>query len=169
MSIIMLYLIFTMFTVIYLDVTRFIIPNWLVGGLLLVYPVAVYLSPVPVDWKMALVAMFGVFAVGYGVFAMNWMGGGDIKLITVLSLWVGLDKLMPFFLNFALFGGVLSLSVLVIRKLIPHITSKRETLPRILRDKEPVPYGVAISIAFLLMLTNGEVPAVAFAASSLVP
>ena len=78
-----------MCTTLWLDCTRYTIPNWLVGSLLVLYPVAVYLSPEAVDWKMAMVAMLLVFAVGYIIFSLRVMGGGDVKLITVLALWVG--------------------------------------------------------------------------------
>jgi prepilin peptidase CpaA len=158
MSIIMLYLVASMLAVIYFDVTRFIIPNWLVGSLLIAYPLAVILSPVAVDWKMALVGMLGVFALGYVIFALRVMGGGDVKLIIVLSLWVGLEKLAVFGINFAIIGGVFTLFLLLVRKIIPVVAGSGKKLPRIIRNKEPVPYGVAIAGAFLLMLAVGDVP-----------
>ena len=158
MSFIMLYLIFSMFAVIFFDVTRFIIPNWLVGSLLLLYPVAVFISPLPVDWQMALVGMLGTFALGYLIFAIRAMGGGDVKLIIVLSLWVGLENLASFGFNFALLGGGFAILLLLVRKILPYITPQKIKLPRILRDRQPVPYGVAIAGAFLLMLAAGEIP-----------
>ena len=156
MPVIAIILLISMLTVIYFDATRFIIPNWLVGGMLLLYPLAVFIAPVHIDWQMALVAMLIVFAIGYVVFALNMMGGGDIKLIIVLSLWVGFEKLTEFGFYFALLGGVMSIALLLIRKIIPHTTSNKP-IPRILRDKEPVPYGVAIAGAFLWMLMNNQV------------
>ena len=158
MSVISLYLIFSMLAVMYYDATRFIIPNWLVGSLLLLYPVTFFISPVVVDWKMDLLGMLGVFALGYIIFAFRVMGGGDVKLIIVLSLWVGLQNLDMFGFNFAVLGGVLSIAILVIRKIIPFVISNKEKLPRIFRDKEPVPYGLAIAVAFLMMLYSGDVP-----------
>jgi prepilin peptidase CpaA len=158
-------LLIAMFAVIYFDATRFIIPNWLVGGLLLLYPLAVFLAPnsgqpnfMPIDWQMALLAMLCAFAVGYVVFALNLMGGGDVKLIIVLSLWVGWEKLVMFGFYFAFLGGIMSIALLLIRPIIPHLTSKKP--PRVLRNKEPVPYGLAIAGAFLLMLMNGQIPVV---------
>mgnify|MGYP001584711850 CR=1 FL=1 len=74
MSVIMLYLLFSMLAVMYYDATRFIIPNWLVGSLLLLYPLAVLLSPVPVNWQMDLLGMLGAFALGYVIFALRMMG-----------------------------------------------------------------------------------------------
>ena len=158
MSIVLLYLIFSMLAVMFYDATRFIIPNWLVGSLLLLYPVAFFISPAIIDWKMDLLGMLGVFALGYVIFALRAMGGGDVKLIIVLSLWVGLQNLAMFGFNFAVLGGVLSIVVLIMRKILPFTTNNKEKLPRIFRDKQPVPYGLAIAGAFLMMLYSGDVP-----------
>lgn len=161
MSVISLYLIFSMLAVLYFDVSRYIIPNWLVGLMLLAYPAAVMMAQHPVDWKMAVVGMTVVLVAGYLIFAMKWMGGGDIKLITACALWVGLRNLPDFIFITALIGGVFALSVWGIRKVLPHIPSKSNApLPRILKEGEPVPYGVAISFGFLLMLWIGKVPAI---------
>lgn len=161
MTIIVLYLIFAMLAVIYYDATRFIIPNWLVGSLLLLYPAAVFMSPVAVDWKIDLLGMLGTFVVGYFIFALRVMGGGDVKLIIVLSLWVGLDKLAMFGFNFALLGGLLGIVILLLRKVISLLVQKDTKLPRIFRNKQPIPYGLAISGAFLMMMFSGEIPILA--------
>jgi len=161
MSIIIFYLVFSMFAVMAYDASKFIIPNWLVGSLLLVYPVALFAANFAVDWKMDLLGMLITFAIGYVVFALRMMGGGDVKLIIVLALWVGWEKLAMFGFNFAVLGGVLSIFILIVRKIIPHVTSNKGKLPRILRNKEPVPYGLAIAGAFLMMLYSNDVPIVA--------
>jgi prepilin peptidase CpaA len=159
MTIITMYLLFSMLTVLWFDVRHYLIPNWLVGLLLAVYPVAVWMAPGVVDWKMAVAGMLAVFAVGYLVFAMKWMGAGDVKLITVLSLWVGLTGLADFVFLFAVIGGLFSIALLVARKWNAFIpVPKSGQLPRILRSGEPVPYGVAIASAFLIMLWMGKIP-----------
>lgn len=156
MLIILTYLIFAMFATLWYDVTRYTIPNWLIGSLLVLYPVAVFLGPAGVDWPMAIVAMVITFAVGFGVYAMRWMGGGDIKLISVLALWVGLKGLPDFVVLFALLGGVFSILVLVARKIEPHLPLKNT--PKLFQKNAPIPYGVAIGIAFLILLWQGRIP-----------
>ncbi|MDE3037615.1 MAG: prepilin peptidase [Pseudomonadota bacterium] len=150
-----------MLAVIWFDATRYLIPNWLVGSLLIIYPLAVYdMGHGAVDWKMALVGMAVVFAVGYFVFAMKWMGGGDIKLLAVCALWVGWRNLPEFMAYVTLLGGALSIVVLVLRKALPYVPwIAGQTLPRILRDHEPVPYGLAIAAGFLLLAAGGKIPA----------
>lgn len=156
MHIITIYLIFSMLAVMVFDVTRYIIPNWLVGSLLALYPVAVWLTPQAVDWKMAIAGMLIVFAVGYWVFAMKWMGGGDIKLITACALWVGWQALAEFIFVTALLGGVFAVLLLAARKWLPLMIRRETPWPRILRDNEPIPYGVAIAITFLLLIFSGR-------------
>lgn len=147
-----------MLCVIWFDVTRFLIPNWLVGALLVLYPLAVYWGHAQVDWKMALLGMAVVFAVGYVVFAMKWMGGGDIKLITACALWVGLKGLPEYLILVALLGGAFAVIVWVLRKVLPHLPVKVSF--RLLKDGEPIPYGVAIAVGFLLMMAEGKIPAI---------
>jgi len=161
MSVITIYLIFSMLAVLWFDITRYIIPNWLVGLMLGAYPVAVLMAHSHVDWKMAVVGMTVVLVCGYIIFAMKWMGGGDIKLITAGSLWVGLPNIPDFIFILTLIGGVFAVGVWGIRKVLPFLPKKPDAapLPRILRDGEPVPYGVAIAFGFLLMLCNGRIPA----------
>jgi prepilin peptidase CpaA len=158
MALFALFLVAVMLVVLWLDVTRYTIPNWLNAVLLIAYPLAVWRAPVAVDWPMALAGAAIVFAAGYVVFSRGWMGGGDIKLITVCALWVGWQHLLDFIFIFALLGGALSLLVWGVRKLLPHVTSR--PLPRILQNGAPVPYGVAIALGFLLMLWMGRIPAV---------
>jgi prepilin peptidase CpaA len=161
MALLSAFLLFSMLAVIWFDATRYIIPNWLVGALLIAYPAAVVMAPQPVDWPMALLGMAIVFAVGYFIYARKWMGGGDIKLIIACSLWMGWAHLLDFIFLFALLGGALSLVVWGARKLQPFVLKPATSakLPRILRDGEPIPYGLAIAAAFLTMMWMGQVPA----------
>ncbi len=154
------FLIIAMLLVLYFDITRYIIPNWLCGLLLLLYPIAVYMAAVPVDWQKGLMALAIMFAIGYVAFARNWMGGGDVKLLVACSVWVGLARLMDFAFTVAILGGVLSVVLYLVRKL-PPVVNRAQKLPRIMRVGEPVPYGIAIAFAFFLMMKMGNIPALA--------
>jgi prepilin peptidase CpaA len=149
-----------MLAVLWLDTTRYIIPNWLVGALLLVYAFAVFNAPHAVDWKMALAGAGIVLACGFVIFALKFMGGGDVKLLIALSLWVGFAHLLDFIFITSILGGVLSLLLWGGRKALPFLPRKpkAENLPRILQNGAPVPYGIAIAVAFLAMMWMGKVP-----------
>ena len=121
------------------DLRARIIPNWLNGGIALAAPLwwwatGVSLWPgVAVQLGFALLLLL-VFS---GAFAVRAMGGGDVKLIAALGLWLPPLPGMRMLVIMALAGGALTLAMLIGRALL-----RREgTLE--------VPYGVAISFAAL--------------------
>lgn len=152
-----------MVAVIVYDLTRYIIPNTLNLFILGLYPFAAYV--LGLDWMMALAAAGIVLLVGFGIFALGFMGGGDIKLLVVLTLWVGWGAgALNFFFLTALLGAVLVIAVLLARFLIAPIwarLSPERGLPRILRSKQPVPYGIAIAAAFLVLAHTKQIAAFA--------
>jgi prepilin peptidase CpaA len=81
-----------------------------------------------------------VFAVFIGAFALGQMGGGDVKLIGALSLWLAPFHLLDMLMAMAIAGGVLTLLFLIDRR-----WHRREA-------PVEVPYGVAIAFAGLLAL-----------------
>src|SRR4051812_5785805 len=106
-----------MAVVVVLDASKYLIPNWLVGLVIVLYPAMVLMhsgthsssaagvQTTMVDWKMALVAGIGMFVAGFAVYALKWMGGGDVKLLAACSLWTGIAALTEFVTWTALFGG----------------------------------------------------------------
>jgi prepilin peptidase CpaA len=118
------------------DVRARILPNWLtlsVGALAPLYWYAEGLAVWPdISVRLALSALcFLIFAV---VYARGGMGGGDVKLISALALWMAPATLMQFLIAMSLFGGALGLLSWV-------YAHKRKTGEMI-----EVPYGVAISL-----------------------
>lgn len=81
-----------------------------------------------------------VLTVGFLLVFVNMIGAGDIKLIAALSLSVPAGQIPEFILWITLSGVPLILVVVVLRLVSP--ASKTMTLP----------YGVAISIGYLLHL-----------------
>jgi prepilin peptidase CpaA len=83
-----------------------------------------------------------VFALFIVVFAMNMMGGGDVKLIGALALWLPLAPLLRMLILMSLLGGALTLLMLLHNRL-----RRRESAAAI-----EVPYGVAITLGALIVL-----------------
>lgn len=81
-----------------------------------------------------------VFAFFVGAFALGQMGGGDVKLIGALALWLPAEQLVWMLVLMSLLGGALTL-VMLIEKTVRKRTGVLE-----------IPYGVAIAIAGLLVL-----------------
>jgi prepilin peptidase CpaA len=148
-----------MLAVMVLDATRYLIPNSLNFALLLLFGVGAFF--LPVDLPMGLVAAAVVLIIGLGLFALGLMGGGDIKLLVVLTLWTGWSLVTGHFLMLtAVLGGILVIVVLLMR-MVAQVVLKGRNLPRLLTPKQPVPYGLAIAGAFLVMIWSNQIPALA--------
>lgn len=143
------------------DISLYTISNRLNGVILLLFIAGIFFLPIkPVP---ALLTGGAMLAVGLAMFALGLMGGGDIKLLVVLSLWTGWDaSTLQFIFLTAIVGGALVAVVLLARFLLPPIWFRlrpKRNLPRILVRKQPVPYGVAIAGAFGWLLYQGSIPA----------
>lgn len=105
------------------------IPFWIVSGLA-IWP------DVPIQFGAA----FAVFLVYAGLFAIGAMGGGDVKMIGAVMLWIPLPLFLPMLTVMAVGGGILSAGMLI------HMKIRRSETP------VEVPYGVAIAAAGLWAL-----------------
>lgn len=125
------------------------IANGLVGAIALCAPLFWWASGLPL-WP-GVAQQFGIalatFAVLAVFFALGWMGGGDVKLLTALALWIPPLPFMNLLIVMALLGGVLTVLFGVW-----HLMRRR-------RDPIAVPYGVAIALAGLWILGTSYLPA----------
>ncbi len=95
------------------------------------YWLAVGLGWSDIAWQVGTaVAVFALFALA---FRLGAMGGGDVKLITAIALWLPPGATLKLVVIMSLAGGVLTLAML-----IRHRLARRETALE-------VPYGVAIA------------------------
>jgi len=113
---------------------------------------AVALLAIPFWWSIGLplwpdaavqagiaAALFALFAIA---FAMGAMGGGDVKLIGALALWLPFQALVLLLVVMSLAGGVLTAAMYV-----RHRIAKREGQPEI-------PYGLAIAFGGLWLISE---------------
>lgn len=128
------------------DAWKYIIPNQIILGLAGLFLGTALVLPTPVAWQSHLGAAGAVLAVGIIPFILGRLGGGDIKLMTAVSLWTGFDYLLEFLVYTSLAGGALALLLLLVRRL-----ARGRPLPRLLRIGESVPYAVAIAPAAILV------------------
>lgn len=56
----------------------------------------------------SVIATLLVLTIGFGAFCAGWVDGGDIKLATVTTLWIGAEMVLPFLGLAGLFGVVLA-------------------------------------------------------------
>ena len=120
------------------------IPNWLNLAIALgavAFWIAVGL-PVWPEVALRVGVAFIAFWVFAAAFAMGAMGGGDVKLIAALALWLPWKAVLVLVFLMSVAGGVLTLGYLIRHKL-----AKRE-------EKLEIPYGVAIAFGGLWLISE---------------
>ena len=130
------------------DIRHRRIPNWtvlVICGLSIPW---ILLGPGP-SLLSASVAMLIAFGVTWPLYAFGLFGAGDSKLLMALSLLVGLENLLVFFVVVAIAGGVIAAASLAAEPTRALVLFQ-------LRGKggygKDVPYGVAIAIAAIFVI-----------------
>ena len=100
---------------------------------------------------MHLIAGAIVFSVCFALFALNIMGGGDAKLLTASAVWFGFNSsLFEFVIYVSIFGGLLTLLILMMRKQENAILASGLPVPPLLFTAKKIPYGIAIGLGGFL-------------------
>lgn len=136
------------------DFWKFVVPNFIPIALSLLFLAVAFLRQDDVQFVGHLGAGVLVFCVGALAYRFRVLGGGDVKLLAAVALWVGWDLLPIYLLSVALCGGVLALLLLGLRGLLHRIcrsVSSRAALPPVLRAGESVPYAAAIGAGVVLL------------------
>ena len=126
------------------DLHRRQIDNWLNAAIAIAAPAwwwASGMDPWP-DMAIQLGLAIITFAVCAGLFAMRAMGGGDVKLLAALALWITPAWFLKLILMMSLLGGLLTI-----------ILARWHGLRR-RRERLAIPYGVAIASAGLWALAS---------------
>ena len=139
------------------DLRRLIIPNGLIVGLCVLWPLYVATAPMltMAAAGFAVLCAAAVFLAGALLFARGLIGGGDVKLLAAATLWAGPAATLPLLVLTGLLGGVLCL--FLVTPLGALLAALRPTLsdpssdPSRRTDRVLVPYGVAISAASLIV------------------
>jgi len=98
-----------------------------------------------------------VLVVCFVFFSRGWIGGGDAKLAAAASLWLGFAHLADFFLYTSILGGVLTLTIIRFRCVsLPRVFVGRQWAERLHRADSGVPYGIALSVAALIVYPQTE-------------
>lgn len=92
------------------------------------------------DVALQLVLAALVLALFAGAFALGMMGGGDVKLIAALALWLPVVPFLNLLIVMSIVGGAVTVLMMVESRFAP----KEGALE--------IPYGVAIAFAGLMAL-----------------
>jgi prepilin peptidase CpaA len=136
------------------DIQRRQIDNWLNGAIALAAPVFWWSSGIELWPGVALQLGIAVLAFAFfaGLFALKMMGGGDVKLLTALALWIEPTAFLQLLLIMAIAGGVLTIVMGAY-----HFLARQ-------KDRLAIPYGVAIAFGGLWVLASNYLPEAAYAA-----
>ncbi len=130
------------------DIRRRQIDNWLNAGIALAAPLFWWTSGLAlwpdVAWQLGVAV--ATFLICAGLFALRWMGGGDVKLLTALALWIAPALFLKLVVIMALLGGGLTIVMGMW-----HFARRQ-------KDRLAIPYGVAISAAGLWILSTEYLP-----------
>lgn len=135
------------------DLLTMTIPNRLNLALLAAFAVAAPFAGLGwSDIGLHLAAGATVLVLGFGCFALGWVGGGDAKFAAVAALWLGFPQALFFVAYGAVIGGALTLVLLSFRSgLLPAFALRQAWIMRLHDPKVGVPYGIALAAAGLLV------------------
>lgn len=135
-------LVFAAFT----DIRRRQIDNWLNAAIALAAPLFWWASGLALWPGVALQLALAVaaFVVLAGLFALRAMGGGDVKLLTALALWMPAVLFLRLLIVMALAGGVLTVTLGMW-----HVMRRN-------KERLKIPYGVAIALAGLWTIASAD-------------
>ncbi len=158
------------------DIRSRSIPNWLtLGGIVASLALNTYFSGLG-GLKLAAVGL-GVAAVIFlPLFALRFLGGGDVKLMAAIGGMAGYENLIAIFIIDAIFGGVVALILVIVRgRLKKTIRNMGQMIASLFKGKAPykeneeleaggekslgMPRAVTIAAATLIVLWLSRVPA----------
>jgi len=131
------------------DISTMTIPNWVSISLAAAFlPAAMSAGLSPGEIGVHLAFGAGVLLTCAVLFYLGVFGGGDAKVISAASLWIGLSAAGIFIMAMAITGGLLAALLIVLRRM--KLTSTRPWASRLLSPEEGAPYAVAIAAGALL-------------------
>jgi prepilin peptidase CpaA len=141
------------------DLLTMRITNRIVLVLLGAFALMALLAGMPLEELYShLAAGAVVFAGAFAFFAFGWIGGGDAKLAAVTALWLGWPLLLPYLVYSSLFGGALTIFILLLRHWpLPAGLVEVSWVFRLHDSKAGVPYGIALAAAGMLLYAHSFV------------
>jgi len=172
-----LYIILHLLIALY-DFSFYRVPNLFLGALLVLYGLYVpfYVSMGQLTTELIVFAI--VFVIGFGLYALKYIGAGDAKYIAVASIWVGYPGVLYLLLYVSVMGGLLAVLYLFLPDHLArfsdwmwsHIQKAESRFPLLQKvwagsgtgpeagkrgmiEGRMIPYGIAIAIGSICMIT----------------
>lgn len=128
------------------DIARLRISNLFPLTIILLFGLWVFVQGPPDNWWENALHFLIALAIGMGLFALRWIGGGDAKLYAACALWFDLGNAVILFFLVSL-AGILLLAVMLLGRRMRKKTgaeNKDNPQPPKVRAIK-LPYGVAIA------------------------
>ncbi len=141
------------------DLASFTIPNFINIGVIAVFPLFALAAGLSLETVgLHLLAGFAGLAIGFLFFALGYIGGGDAKLFAGVALWLGFADLMPYALLASVFGGFLTLALLIVRQWpLPAMLARQPWILKLHDTRSGIPYGVALAAGAFILLPHTEI------------
>ena len=141
------------------DIASFTIPNSIPAALIgsfLVFGIATAM-PLGAAGGHLLAGAIGL-VIGFTLFAIGYVGGGDAKLFAATALWMGMSDLIVYALVATALGGALTILLMTARKLpLPAFLAGEGWLVRLHDASSGIPYGVALAAGAMIILPQTEI------------
>ena len=141
------------------DIASFTIPNFLQLALIAsfcVFIVATGMAPAAIGGHL-LAGLLGL-VIGFTLFALGYIGGGDAKLFACVVLWLGFANLLDYAVVASIMGGALTLLIIGLRHMpLPALLTGQAWILRLHDAKGGIPYGVALAAGAFLILPQTEI------------
>jgi len=135
----------------YTDISHRKLPNWLCFSIFALGFLTLLIQHLDNEIEIVSMRIFYVLVVlsiGCVIHKLGLLGGGDIKLVTALSIWFEQEYLVYFLILFTILGGFIAVLVLLYNQIIVLAFTRLVELKKI----TTLPYGVAISTSAVLLL-----------------
>ncbi|HKX36330.1 MAG TPA: prepilin peptidase [Rhizorhapis sp.] len=133
------------------DIAKLTIANIFPILVVLLFPAWVAVAGPEADIWMNGVNFLIILIVGLVLFAMQWLGGGDVKLFAAIALWFDFSGIVPLVFYVTMSGAALTVILALVRRTVP--AGMRDRLEWAIFDRRgPIPYGVAIAVGAILCI-----------------
>ncbi len=100
-----------------------------------------------------------VLVIGFALFELRMIGGGDAKLAAAAVIWLGVENLSEYVMIFSLIGGAFAVAILSLHSHDYGEGAKTVPLFRRIAEKATnrMPYGVPLGLAALLIYPHSQI------------
>lgn len=141
-----------LFTAGWSDLQKLRIPNAIPLAIVLLFALEALFGSRFADPYGHLQAMLLALAVLVPLFALDMLGGGDVKLLAAVTLWLGMSKLALLLIGVGIAGGLFALIWLGLRWLAGRVLPGRD-MPKSLEPGAPLPFALPIIITAIPLFT----------------